>query len=219
MREKTFLERKKLSLPEPVRPLKKTRLGMQLSIFDSVKNEKKLHLESSIELDYAHLLEWRVDVLYFVPQPLVVRIFHEGRFKDYVPDFFHIDRRHNRFITEIKPFGWNESPSLVDKYEQVRFEISRIGMQFNVVTDEDLRTNDLISNLRYLYPFFKKTNPAEQLAVINGLKRLGGAGTVSQLLSLDPAPSYQSLAAFAYTKWIDIDNQPFSKNSRFDILV
>lgn len=201
------------ALPEPVRRLKRSRLGVQISRFHSKKNKKSWGLESSIELDFAHFLEWSPDVLCFVLQPMEVQILQQGRRKAYVPDFLHISTKMDRTVTEIKPQGWDKSPFLIEKYEACKAELAFQRIKFQVVTDADIRRDELHRNLRHLYPIYKTSTPDQVLAVFAALSRMNRSATVGELMTLPNPPTYAACAAFAYENWVDIHSQPFGLSS------
>jgi hypothetical protein len=205
------------ALPEPVRRLKRSRLGVQISSFHSRKNKKSWGLESSIELDYAHFLEWSEDVLSFVPQPMEIQILQRGRTKAYVPDFMHISTKMDRTVTEIKPKGWDESPFLVEKYEACKTELALRGLRFQVITDVDIRKDELHRNLRHLYPSYKTSSPEQVLAVFAALSRMNKRATVGELMALPNPPTYAACAAFAYENWVDIHSKPFGLSTVLEI--
>jgi hypothetical protein len=204
-----FEEQIEMDLPEPVRRLKRSRLGAQISLFHSRKNRRIWSLESSIELDYAHLLEWSTDVLGFVPQPLEISYVQHGLRKLYVPDFLQVNRTMERVVTEIKPLGWDESPFLREKYALVGHELAIQGFRFCVVTDRDLRTGFLLQNLRYLYPFHLSLKDSDLRNVVIALKRVTGQITVRALLDSNPCLSYDALAGYAYENWVGIESALF----------
>lgn len=201
-------------LPEPVRALKHTRLGMQRSAFPSEKCKRVWNLESSIELDYAHFLEWSSDVLEYAPQPMAVHYLQAGRRMTYVPDFLHLTTDRRKVVTEIKPSGWAESPRLLEKYKACHSELQHLGYDFQVVTDADIRGDELHRNLRHLYPCFKGIPGGEILSVVRALSTLSDRrGTVRQLMDSPEAPTYKACAAYAYQHWSEISSTPFTTNS------
>lgn len=200
-------------LPEPVRALRRTRLDMQRSLFASRKCGRVWNLESSIELDYAHFLEWSPEVLQYVPQPMEIQILQSGFWKKYVPDFLHIDTGHRRVITEIKPAGWDESPFLMEKYLACGDSFRRKHYVFKVVTDKQIRNAYLHTNLRFLYSHFKSMPPSHSVAVSRALIQMNGRARVSELLERYPLISFSACAAYAYESWLDIHTEPFTVNS------
>lgn len=198
MKEQIFELHRRLGLPKPVRVLKRTRLNMQLTSFQSRKNDSTIKLESSGEHDFAHLLEWDKNILCFVEQPLVVQLPLKGRAGEYVPDFLHVDRSLNKVVTEIKPGGWNKSPALVERYRLAEAELHSRGMDYQVVSISDLRSTSLVQNLRYLYPFFYSAIPSDFSKVTTALRDLGGGASISELLKLTNGPSYRQLCAYTY---------------------
>lgn len=208
------------ALPEPVRRLKRSRLGVQISIFSSKKNQRSWNVESSIELDFAHYLEWSTEVLRFVPQPMQVRLLQRGRWKMYVPDFMHITSRMEKVVTEIKPVGWDESPFLLEKYAICKAELKSQGVDFQVLTDMEIRRDELHRNLRHLYPCFRTTTPGEILEVVAALSQISGKrASVAQLLALPKPPTYKACAAFAYQCWEHIHSQPFGMSAVLELEV
>lgn len=218
MRSKCLENWIETALPEPVRALKRSRLGVQISVFSSAKNQRSWNLESSIELDFAHSLEWSKDVLRFVPQPMQIRYLQRGIWKIYVPDFMHLTSKMAKVVTEIKPVGWDESPFLVEKYEICKTELKHQGIEFQVLTDLDIRRGELHRNLRYLYPYYRMTTPAEILEVVAALSRMSETrATVDQLLALPDPPTYKACAAFAYQCWDHIYSQPFGMSAVLEL--
>lgn len=206
-----------IELPEPVRQLKRSRSGAQISLFHSRKNQRLWNLESSIELDYAHFLEWSPTVLRFVPQPLEVFFVQQGKRKSYVPDFMHVSSDMQRVVTEIKPEGWDESPFLREKFELVDRALALQGIRFYVVTDRDLRSGFLLQNLRYLYPYYLSVQRSELRSLVIALTRMAGTATVRDLLATDPNLSFSALAGYAYENWLEIESSLFDYSTTLSL--
>ena len=213
MREDVYALHQRLRMPEPARVISRTRLGMQLSMFYSQKCDQIFRVESSIELDYAHFLEWSKEVQLYLPQPISVTYVQRGKRSLYTPDFFHVTTQYANVITEIKPKGWDESPFYREKFELIAHCLANEGKQFQVVTDADLRKGCLIANLRYLYPFFRTSSPSDLLAVVLALRKAGGQARVKALLDDNPDLQFSALAAFAYENWAQIEDFPFDYDS------
>lgn len=167
----------------PVRALKTTRQGMQLTMLWSNKGNRQVRCESSIEADYARFLEWDKDTVQYMEQPIEVSIRILGRAQPYVPDFWSLNTIGAQLITEIKPDHWAHSPKLVAKYKAAKDYFEQRGYRFKVITACDIRSSCLASNLRCLFPRLKESSPYQQMCVRDLLEKAGGQMTVGELLA------------------------------------
>lgn len=168
---------------EPVRRLRNTRQGMQLTMLWSQKCNRRVRCESSIEADYARFLEWDKNTVSYMEQPMQITIRLEGKAQQYVPDFWSLDRIGAQLITEIKPDHWVHSPKMVAKYREAKAELERRGYHFNVVTANDLRQGHLASNLKCLYPRVTEGTPYQTARIRELLAKNGGQMTVEEILA------------------------------------
>ncbi|WP_275272381.1 hypothetical protein [Limnobacter sp. P1] len=157
--------------------------------------------------------EWSKDVLQVVEQPMLVAINVDGKQYDYVPDFATLDSSHSIDIWEVKPPHWDQSPRLVRKYRSAKIELAKQGFNFEVVTNENLCSPELLGNLRFFYPQISNVPSSEVLRVENALRSCGGAATVAEILRHDSACSFSAICAVAWEFWSDIHHESFNAQS------
>lgn len=120
--------------------------------FPSIKLGRMVYCESSVELDYAFLLDADHSVMSFQEQPGKIIYYLNGKLHKYTPDFL-VNRPHKKQIVEVKP----ESKASTEE-NRVLFEIIRTiclnaGYEFVVITDIDIREGSRLENVRAFWKY------------------------------------------------------------------
>ncbi len=111
--------------------------------------QRMIAFESLIERDYLYLLDYELDIEWFVEQPLTIEYRHDGKPLHCTPDF-HVVAAGRDVLVECKP------QALVDKEENQRkfgaacTWCTNRGWTFRVVTDRDIRTGFRLQNVKLL---------------------------------------------------------------------
>jgi hypothetical protein len=128
--------------------------------FPSLKMGRTVKWESQIERDFLYLLEFDHDVLIFHEQPVEILYAYRTKTGKYYPDFY-VKRISCKELVEVKP-----SSKLRDPENKIKFlageEYCRgRGWIFRVVTDEQIREESLLENIKLLNRYAAVDVPAE----------------------------------------------------------
>lgn len=120
--------------------------------FPSLKMNTAIWWESQIERDYIYLLESDPMVVSYKGQPFSIDYISRGKRRHYTPDFW-VDRGDSQEIIEVKPVHQINSEKNQTLFHQINFLCQERGLKFNVVTDEMIRIQPLLDNLKLLYKY------------------------------------------------------------------
>jgi hypothetical protein len=120
--------------------------------FPSIKLGKMVYCESSLELDYAFLLDADRDVISFQEQPGKIRYYLLGKVHHYTPDFLVI-RPHKKQVIEVKPKSKATTEENRMLFEIIRAICLNAGHEFVVITDTDIREGSHLENVRSFWKY------------------------------------------------------------------
>lgn len=133
-----------------------------------------IHCESSIERDYIKILDYDTSILDITHQPIVIFYRYKGRVRKYFPDFKVLTKEGRVWIAEIKPFKKIEKPENIIKFIVGRLYCEKMGWEFRVITDMEIRKGYLQSNLSLIRALGKQAMPYKSLLyVLNTLQESG----------------------------------------------
>jgi len=115
--------------------------------FPSLKLERTVAFESTLERDLIYLLEFLPRVLSFEEQPLTLEYGDNGKTRRYTPDF-KVVTRSGTLLLECKPLGQVSDVQQQAKFNAAREVRSRWGWRFGVVTEHDLRGGPFLKNVQ-----------------------------------------------------------------------
>ena len=171
----------------PIRKITNSGSRKNTGFFPSIKNERPVAFESLLERDYMYLLEYDDDVITYKEQPLTISYCLDNRIRRYTPDF-SVKRKNKTQLIEIKPQS-KLKKILYDDYMLKKYNAAALFCksngysEFNIVTDEEIRSGHLLNNIKYLFSYSKLVVPAfEKLEIRNELM-IGGRQQLTQLLS------------------------------------
>lgn len=120
----------------------------------SYKLRRMVEAESILEQDAIILFEFSRGVVSYQEQPELILYEFEGELKRYHPDF-EVTLSNGEIIHfEIKPQSKLKSPELLKKLIAVRHHYERMGRDFRILTDDQIRKNRMVlGNLRNLNRF------------------------------------------------------------------
>jgi TnsA endonuclease N terminal len=130
--------------------------------FPTLKPSKRsVHWESLLERDYYYLLEIDSDVISYREQPLKIEYILDGKKHRYTPDLL-VERRCKRQIIEVK---LEEKVKKYDLLFRIASEIcARNGYEFVVVTDETIRVQPRLNNVKVLWRYSRtQIRPQHQI--------------------------------------------------------
>ena len=111
--------------------------------------------ESLIERDYMYLLEIDPDVKSYQSQPLKLAYTLNGKPRKYTPDFL-VERQNKQQIVEIKPAFAVHTEKNLRLFQNIGPLCQKRGWEFVVVTDEMIRVQPLLDNLRLVYKYARE---------------------------------------------------------------
>lgn len=123
-----------------------------IGYFPSLKMGRMINFESLIERDLICLLDYEPTVEQFWEQPLTIKYQHDGRQRQYTPDF-HVVHNGRNFLVECKPKQFVDDPENQIKFEAARWWCDEREWSFAVVTDEQLAANWRTKNIKLLTQF------------------------------------------------------------------
>lgn len=199
----------------PARKLTKSRQGVQLVQFPSIKNARTINCESSIESDFALLLEYDDNVVGYKAQPHTYTLFGtEGNQIKYTPDFEVFYKNSPPRLFEIKPDPWKLDPQLVDKLQFIINYFHNEGIELEVVSASQIRKQPLISNLRKIYSQIHAVNDSSYKHLESELRLRSGKSTIAELNSLTPQPCQFSIMKMLFNgPTANIDSFPLSQTT------
>lgn len=146
----------------PARKITNTGTRKNIGKFASHKTGNIVPYESHLERDYIYFLEIDPDVTDYVGQPWKLSYYLDGKPRKYTPDFF-VERRTKKQVIEVKP----SQKALEKKYQTLFQKVTPIctlaGWEFLVVTDEMIRVEPRLSNIKILYKYSKIQYSLEHL--------------------------------------------------------
>ncbi len=108
--------------------------------------------ESLNERDYMYLLEIDPDVVSYSSQPLKISYTLNNQIRRYTPDFL-VQRRSLQQIVEIKPKKQLNHDQNLQLFQVMTSLGQSQGWEFVVITDEMIRKEPLLSNVKLLYRY------------------------------------------------------------------
>lgn len=133
-----------------VRQIGLSDLSLTGNIYSAKANEL-VNFESSLERDYIYLLEYDTKVFKYYEQPLKI---YYGSKQYYVPDFFV--QFHGKDI-KSKLIEIKYSDDLIEnkdkyrsKFEAAKAFCSDNGLEFNIVTEKEIRKDYKLQNAKFL---------------------------------------------------------------------
>lgn len=209
----------KLKNTPQVRNFKKGRFGVHIVHFPSLKNERVVTCESTIEADFALLLEHDKHVIGYQCQPKTFTFNINNYTYTYTPDFLVYFDDFREIYYEVKPNDWDLDTQLSSRLSKVTDLLYKQNITFKVITESDIRPEPFISNLNQLYPRIHNLNKASIVHIQACLKALGGKTNIKSLRDLDIGPSEDAIMyALFFGPRLHIDRERLSPNSTVELI-
>lgn len=137
----------------PVRKIPRYGAGHKnLGKFASVKTGRVAWYESLLEKDFMYLLDYNHDVSYWHEQPLRIRFTHGGKVHRYTPDL-EVHGSGKKQLIEVKPKVQVDSGKWEVLFRAASSICEEEGYQFLVVTDEIIRVQPRLENVKLLWKY------------------------------------------------------------------
>lgn len=140
------------------RKITNTRSKKVIGKFPSLKMNTTIMWESQLERDYIYLLEIDTDAVAYWGQPLTIAYDRHNRRKKYTPDFL-VERRELKQVVEVKPKSKIESFMTSDRFLGITNFCFSNGLEFAVVTEETIRVQPRLDNIKLLYRYARVDLP------------------------------------------------------------
>lgn len=140
------------------RKITNTRSLKVIGKFPSLKMNASIWWESQLERDYIYLLEIDTDAVAYCEQPFTIAYDSQNRRKKYTPDFL-VERRCSKQVIEVKPKSKVESFVKSDRFLGITNFCSSNGLEFAVVTEETIRVQPRLDNIKLLYRYARVDLP------------------------------------------------------------
>lgn len=168
----------------------------------SSKTNVSQHFESTLERDFLTLLEYDDKVDDYGVQPITIHYENKGRAARYTPDMLvyfksHVARK--PLLVEIKYFAdlKKDIELLKPKFRAADIYARENGLEFNVLTEADIRTAYLI-NVKFLSKYCIGTIAIHHTEAILNLIKIADIATPTGLLDCFPETERSDIL---YTLW------------------
>ena len=115
--------------------------------FPSKKMGRMIDWESQLERRACYLFEFSRGIKEFREQPEAIQLIMGSRVAKYTPDFELTDYQGGKWIVEIKPLARLDDPTILERLIAASIVYQAQGYQFILITDKELITPSLESNL------------------------------------------------------------------------
>lgn len=125
--------------------------GIMRGKFPSRKNGRMVHHEGMLELDAIYLFEASPQIVRYREQPSTIRYPDGEKLRRYTPDFELLLTTGELVLVEIKPKRSLQDDEVRHKLDCVAAYLKRCSQTFVVLTDDIIRQEPNLSNLRWVY--------------------------------------------------------------------
>ncbi|MFT9849398.1 TnsA endonuclease N-terminal domain-containing protein [Aneurinibacillus sp. REN35] len=168
-----------------------------------------IHCESSIERDYVRIADYDPNILEIIHQPLAIPYLYKHRKRDYYPDFKVLTKDGLVRIVEIKPTSKIKKPENEIKFLVGRLYCEKMGWNYCVVTDVQLRQGYLQRNLSLLRALADQHIPIQKLKYVLQMLRDSGDCTIEMLRencnNLNSEEFYKAIYSLIYYKKVYVN--------------
>lgn len=192
----------------PVRKVS-NRGGNIIGYFPSLTMKRMIAFESTIERDKITLADFDPNVLTIEEQPLAIPYEHKKKTVTYTPDFF-LQMQGMRILVECKPATLVDTEDNQRKFRAARIWCAEHGYEFQVVTDEQLRSGCRLTNVKKLTQYARHiVDPQTKSRIYGILHGTQAPMTISalakEIVPNNPASAISSILHLAYHHQIAID--------------
>lgn len=148
----------------PARKITNTGTRKNIGKFASDKTSTVIPYESHLERDYIYFLEIDPDVVSYTGQPFKLNYHLNGKLLRYTPDFF-VERRTKKQVVEVKPSDKAQSEKYLAVFNKVAPICRGHDWEFLVVTNEMIRVEPRLSNIKILYKYSRVEYSLQHLII------------------------------------------------------
>jgi len=118
--------------------------------FPSRKLGRMVQWESPLERDAILLFEFSNGIKHYQEQPELINYERDGEMRRYFPDFSLTLSTGEVIHVEVKPISEFHSAEIVNKFNAVIQHYNRVGRNFKILVDSDIRKEPRLRNLKRL---------------------------------------------------------------------
>ena len=175
--------------------------------------ENWLFFESYLENAFFNQYEFDPSIVVMESQPLSISYYFRGKKRFYTPDIGLVQCSDNGLkekFKEVKHSSAMEDNTTRNKYKRIRRVFKKLGYEFEVVTEKNLKSEQALRNLEIIYKSLGNITSSsplidDALSLIPSQTTLGEATTALKTLQMDPCVLYYLL----YKQLYQFDlNQP-----------
>jgi hypothetical protein len=201
----------------PVRDLRRGLPGYYTIFFPSLKNNRAVLCEGSVEAAYCVWLEWDSDVIAYYPQPYTFTWETERGTMRYTPDFFVLREQSENHFTEVKADFQQIKELARFKLDSFAARCQAWQIEWRRADKQQLMPPHHFANLRYLYFQGFRISAREQAYLRDFLARYKTSFTLGELLDSDSPPSLRSIYRWLFRGELSTDlSQPLNRQSRIE---
>ena len=166
------------------RNLRKPSPNKNIYKFVSRKNRSTVMCESGLEFDACFHLEFSPSIASFESQPTGIEYQADNKVRRYTPDFKIVKDTGVIEYIEVKPERIHSTKKFRDEFEHKRAAYSALGFKLILVSEKQIRSDILLSNLKILHRYASSTlSELHDLALrhIKSAKRLSIRQLASRL--------------------------------------
>lgn len=173
--------------------------GIVRGKFPSRKNGRMVHHEGLLELHAIYLFETSHRIVRYREQPTTIRYPDGAKLRRYTPDFELVLITGEIILIEVKPIRSLDHDEVRHKLDRVGEHMRRAATPFVILTDNVIRQEPRLSNLRWIYHRAARVPPtpdATRAAVERHRSRFPlSIQAAATLLGVDGADPYSLLLA------------------------
>jgi hypothetical protein len=136
--------------------------GIVRGKFPSRKNGRMVHHEGLLELDAIYLFEASPQIVRYREQPVTIKYPDGARLRRYTPDFELVLTTGEVVLIEVKPMRSLKDEEVRHKLDCVAAHLKRSAQVFVILTDEIIRQEPYLSNLRWVYHQAPRVSPSAE---------------------------------------------------------
>ncbi len=132
--------------------------------FPSRKTGRMIGHEKLLELDAIYLFETAPQIERYVEQPEKISYPDGALLRRYTPDFLLTFAGGQQLTVEVKPREHLERPETWHRFQCIAEHMARIGRDFIVLTDDVIRLEPRLTNLKWVYHEAPRLGPTTAAA-------------------------------------------------------
>lgn len=142
--------------------------GIVRGKFPSRKNGRMIHHEGLLELDAIYLFEASPQIVRYREQPVTIKYPDGARLRRYTPDFELVLNTGEVVLIEVKPMRSLKDEEVRHKLDCVAAHLKRSAQTFVILTEEIIRQEPRLLNLRRIYHQVPRVFPSAEAGSIAG---------------------------------------------------